>query len=304
MQQKINIRLVVSIVFIAIAFSSLAVYLSLHLINIKKTNVPATPQNYQSAIEDDHAQVQRNNQSNVNNIGEQTRPKINCASKIKQEVDWIEPTAYKKISVANGIINFSFQIPIDWLSETRHSGEKELSIEEMKDFLGTDYNKNINKVDNIPDYADLSPYMLEQMPANEIEIRYERKDRPFPNASVSAGDQINYIDAYGPQIDFYIHEDVDKLPNFQNGIYKLNREGDQWKRSTEMVSGLITDVVTFSMDRDECGNEVSTKGRSGGKTYFIRLENKKDMLVIQKQSRGSSQYEKDFVDLIKTLKIK
>ena len=44
---------------------------------------------------------------------------------------------YKKVTINNGEITFSFEVPDTWLVETRNSGEVEMNEEELREFLAT-----------------------------------------------------------------------------------------------------------------------------------------------------------------------
>lgn len=211
---------------------------------------------------------------------------------------------YKKIKVSDSYMKFSFQVPETWLSETRHSGDRNLSVDEMRDFLATNYDGSIKTNPKLTsDYADLPWSLLKDMPNEEVVKNYAKNGNSFPNASVSAGKQIWYTDSNGKQIDFYILHDFDRLYTQWNETYKLSNDSVDYKRSTESVNGIVAEVITFAMDKDDCGNEIATKGGSGGKIYFIRFNDKKDMLIIRKQFKGDSQFEDNFTKLLKTLKI-
>jgi len=198
----------------------------------------------------------------------------------------------KSLKVSDGTTSFSFEVPEKWLTETRHSGEKQLTVEEMRQFLADNCDRNIYSICSV--LSNL--VMVKKMSPDEVKKRYFRTDLPYPSASVSAGDHITYSDMYGLQIDFNIEKNFDYY-TYSNGIKKNKKLN--W--SIEKVGGLNADVITAPMDRDENGNEISTKMGSGGKMYYIRINNGKDMLVINKEAKRDNQFETDFRNIIQTL---
>lgn len=46
---------------------------------------------------------------------------------------------YRILRVSDGEIAFSFEVPEKWLAETRHAGNRQLTVEEMRDFLATNH---------------------------------------------------------------------------------------------------------------------------------------------------------------------
>jgi hypothetical protein len=238
---------------------------------------------------------------------------------------------YKKVRVSDGSTAFSFEVPEKWLVETRYSGERKLSTEEMREFLATNYDGDIRAKEicgkigvydaatkmtreeqycSVPrsDYAGLSWKELQKLDQEEIERLYQKNPwNPFPNASVAAGDHIWYGDTSWKQIDFYLLKNFGSQKTYFNKVMvskdgsggsSWSMEGDQWKMET--VAGLDAETVTFGLDTDDKGNEMVTKEGPGGKIYYVKL-NDKDMLVIHKQAKGDTQFESDFAHLIQTL---
>ncbi len=216
----------------------------------------------------------------------------------------VDPSKYKSVRVSDGKTKLTFSVPKVWLTETRHSGERKPTLAEMKDFLATNYDGDIRKNPELAsDYADLPwEYLEKKMTAEDIEKAYLQTDNPwnlFPNATVSGSDHIWYTDTSWKQIDFYILRDFSTLETYTNAVYKSN---DILVWGKQMVSGLEAEVVTFATEKDEYGNEGISKGGTGGKAYFISL-NETDKLVVIKQAKGDEAFERDFRYLIQTLKV-
>jgi hypothetical protein len=245
----------------------------------------------------------------------QPQSKTQSAESVEQPIENIK-AGYKKVTVSDGAVSFSFAVPEKWLTETRHSGEKQLSIEEMRDFLATSYDGNIKTNNKLTSsYADFPWDMLKKMSSEEIKRYYFRtdSDMPFPNASVSAGEYIQYTDTSWQQIDFYLKSEsasseIAKIKQRQNEYCKeygndiAGCGNDAPKLSKTVVDGKDVTVLTYSTDKDEKGNELISKGGTGGKNLYIDLPNSNKTLAISKQAKGDAQFEKDFEYLIQTLK--
>lgn len=198
---------------------------------------------------------------------------------------------YKLIEIKNPSVQFSFNVPEKWLTETRRSGEKQLTSSEMRDFLTK--------------YIDMPSSEINKLNDREIGDLYIKTDNKVV-VSVSNGSYISYTDTSWQQIDFYVLKDFNGLKTYFNDV-KNSRDSVAVKEnvwSAEKVDDFEAEVVTFPTDIDENGNEAITKGGTGGKIYFIKFNNGKDMFIVNKQSKGDEQFEKDFEYLIQTLKIK
>lgn len=233
---------------------------------------------------------------------------------------------YKKMHVNTGSVAFSFDVPEKWLTETRHSGERELSVDEMRDFLATNYDGDIKTDPKLTsDYVDLQWKDIQKMTDDQIQDAYNRKGMqyplPFPDASISASDQIQYTDISWKQVDFYV---TDESAESVAGKEKKRSEDyfKEWcvdkygavKRSqptcsdeslgawtNEAVGGNDATVVAYPTDKDAKGNEVVDKGGAGNKNYYVGLGD--DLtLVIKKQAKGDERFESDFSHLIETLR--
>lgn len=234
---------------------------------------------------------------------EKTEPEPRKYTEVTDEPVKVDPSKYKSIRASDGKTTFTFSVPKGWLTETRHSGERRLTLAEMKAFLATNYDGDIRTNPKLTsDYADLPWEYLEKMTAKEIENAYfEVGDlwTPFPNATVSASDRIWYTDTSWKQIDFHILRDFSTLETHMNATYD-STDIPVWGR--QMISGFKAEVVTFATEHDENGKEVISKGGTGGKMYFIPI-NETDKLVIVKQVKGDENFERDFRYLIQTLKV-
>jgi len=231
---------------------------------------------------------------------------------VNQQIAQTPQAGYKLVRVSDGTTSFSFQIPEKWLTETRHSGEKQLTTEEMRDFLATNYDGDIKINPKLnSDYADMPWKLLKEMSPKEVARYYFKSDEPsfpFPNASVAAGDHIWYTDTSWQQIDFYI-----KNESVENVITKVKKEQENYcKQDANMagcgeiwsqiiIDGKDADTVKYPTDRDEKGHEFISKGGTGGSNYYIKISDNKT-LVIDKQAKGDAKFETDFNNLIQTFK--
>lgn len=104
-----------------------------------------------------------------------------------------------------------------------------------------------------------------------------------PTASI-APDKVAFGDSNAGQIDFYYAEN--------NLVEELiaAEETDETERIEEIVGGESVQVLVSPVSESGDAN----KEASGGKTYFIPLEQRVKTLIIRKQSKGDSDYEDDF----------
>ncbi len=248
-------------------------------------------------------------------------------------------SGYKNVRVSDGIVNFSFEVPEKWLTETRHSGEKQLTIDEMREFLATNFDGDIKGGEVCQDweeedadtgkitirkhcgllssdYTDLAWNDIKAMSDKEVKDNFFRKEDDkdvFPNASVTANDFIWYTDISWAQIDFQIVDESaewvvakvrkdDKKWCDENGADMAGCGDNMSKWAKAIIDGQNVDFETYATDKDENGNESITKGGSGGKMYYISIPNSTKSLKIWKQAKGEPQFEKDFEHLIQTFK--
>jgi hypothetical protein len=228
----------------------------------------------------------------------------------------VAKAGYKIVEVKNPEVSFSFEVPEKWMTETRNSGEKQLSVEEKKAFLGTTYS---DSGESYPAYYDFGVIEnIEKMSEKEINDIFNEKmygDQRFSTASVSSTNYIWYSDWNAFQVDFSVRKGaafdiVNEIKKESAEICKENGEdfvgcgnnASKWSKSK--IDDENVDIETYALDSDEKGNEISTKGGTGGKAYYIEIPNLNKTLVISKQAKGDAQFEKDFDNLIQTLKIK
>jgi len=165
---------------------------------------------------------------------------------------------YKNVRVSDSQIAFNFQVPINWLAETRHDRKTDKSIDLW---------------------------------------------RPFPNASVSGGENILYTDIGWKQTDFYFIDDFPSQDSYfnklKNNTYNLANNG-QWSKET--VGGLSAEVFTFPVAKDANGGEIIDESYNGGKVYYINLPNTTKTLIIHKQAKGDNKFENYSKHLFGSLK--
>lgn len=182
---------------------------------------------------------------------------------------------YKKVSVSDGDITFSFEVPDEWLTETRNSGEVEMNEEELREYLATNYDGDIKKDPSLSgDYWDFTWEMLKDMSYGDMKEYYEQKrdtfSPGFPNASVSASDNIWYTDLNGKQIDFYIISDEisKKYYEFLGKNYAPRPESTEKQISISGYHGMIIE-----------DNNTEGKGAGGSFAYIYAPEFKKYVII-------------------------
>lgn len=206
---------------------------------------------------------------------------------------------YKKVSVSNNMATFSFEVPDDWLTETRSSGEVEMNEEELRDFFATSYSGDIKTGSALAgDYWDFTWDMLKNMPYDEMKrYYYGRRDGfGYPNATVSSDDKIWYTDMGWDQVHFYI---LDKKKN-ANFLSKVT--------CIEDVSQAVEEYKNFNaifqkeVRRDEQGAPIIDKGDSWGFRMYIEQGNQ--VIYIEKEAYMEGEFEDGFWHMLQTLQIK
>jgi len=211
---------------------------------------------------------------------------------------------YKLIDIKNPRIKFSFEVPNDWNVENRNSGEKQMTLDEKRDFLADVLNGD-------SEYADYTRADFNKMSAKEIEKFFGWE----PVASVTELDSnISYSD-WSHQIDFYILSNTEAnrvVKEAQNsedyeGIY-YNKSGKPNKLGKPVVKKLKINnydaiSVMYPIDIDENGKELSSKAGTGGQDIYIYIEKVGKVLNIYKQTKGNDQFEGAFEHLLQTFKI-
>ena len=230
-------------------------------------------------------------------------PQVQPVSQVQptQPTERVAKPGYKIVKVNNPAVPFSFEVPEKWLTETRNSGEKQLSVEEMRAFLGTTYFDAETKKSYDAYYkggdGDAKTMNAEKVRKVFAEGGLGAGGEGFPTASVSSSDYIWYPDMNGYQVDFYI-----KNGSASDVVAKVKRnQGANAKWQHMSIDGKETEVAIY----EPIGSENSVVNP---KDYYINIPNAGKTLVISKQAYGGggqaqTQREKDFDDLIQTLKI-
>lgn len=227
---------------------------------------------------------------------------------------------YKKVTINNGEITFSFEVPDTWLVETRNSGEVEMNEEELREFLGTKWNGDIKAGEqcwqaNVYDvqvgdfvmkeqcgypfgnYWDFTWNILKEMSYDEMK-EYFNKIRDefspgFPNASISSGNVISYLDGNGYQIDIYVlHESKDA--QYLSGVnYCYDTSCLQQKYETYRTNTME------KVDRDEEGSPVIDKDRPWGFGGYLKIDDR--VVRIWKEAYVEGDFEDNFQHILNTL---
>ncbi|QQS20953.1 MAG: hypothetical protein IPL87_00125 [Candidatus Moraniibacteriota bacterium] len=117
---------------------------------------------------------------------------------------------YKKVTIHDGQITFSFEVPDTYFVETRNSGEREMTEEELREFFATNYFGNIKENPELSgQYLDFNWEMLKNMKYEEMKKVFDEYINPgnfpgFPKASLSSLGGISYPTASSTQIDLFI----------------------------------------------------------------------------------------------------
>ncbi len=230
--------------------------------------------------------------------------KINVPVKEKEENQVEQSDEYKNVNVNSGRIIFSFEIPQNWIVETRNSRNKEMPEEEMRDFLATSYEKNPRDLPDeiVSDYANLTWGEIGKMGLQEMKNLMSNREKNlgflYPNASVSSGKIIGYLGPNRYQVDFYVLSE-------KRAIELKNDLGSQLgiEKKNIIIAGEEAEIYEYSTDKDENGNPVFSPGASGGTDYFINTRNSGNYLLIKKQALGEKEYEQSFQHILESLSI-
>ena len=173
---------------------------------------------------------------------------------------------------------------------------------EILEFLAT----NINSAGK--NYSDMTDEELAKLGPDDL----KREIADFPNATVARvadSGGINYSDWNADQVDFNFMSTA-AADNEKAGIEQDAKEflahnpyqhSFKWIWSMENVGGREAETVTFPLGLDSAGYKNATVELTGGKIYFITLENNKKTLVIKKQGRGDKQFENNFSHLVESI---
>ncbi len=187
---------------------------------------------------------------------------------------------YKKVTISDGQVVFSFDVPNGWLVETRNSGEVQMNESELRDFFATKYDGDIKTNSALSgDYWDFTWDMLKDMPYDKMSsylVKARNEVTPgFPNASVSASGHIVYYDV-NTQTDFYLlSEATDK--QYYDGK-PLGIENAKW-------SDVKNDYPNGSF-----------------KSVYIPIRNSQKMLFIRVRIETSESLKQEIDRMLNTLK--
>lgn len=225
---------------------------------------------------------------------------------------------YKKVTVGNSAVTFSFEVPDRWLTETRNSGEVEMNAEEMREFLGTNYdgdiraekvctdervpdsrgNVTIEKICGKPssDYADLDWDTLKNMSPEDMRKRFGMRgdfSLGFPNATVTPDSEIVYADIGWDQVHFYI------LDEEINASYLSDVSFSKTIAETREKYRISEDKFLKEVERDKEGRPMADKGNLGGFVDFIKHKNY--VVRIWKEAYVEGEFETGFTHILETL---
>lgn len=211
----------------------------------------------------------------------------------------LDTNVNQSVRVSDGMTSFTFEVPEDWIVETRNDGEKQMSEAELREFLATSYRSDAKQFPDkqVSDYAHLTWTQLQKMTLTDM--RKFMADRmksvgPYPNASVGDPElPFGYVGPT-PQIDFYITSSEEAKKELS-----LEKTGSV---TDEKIGGIPAKVVQYPVEHDENGNPQPVLGAGGGKKYVLFLSTSEKALVIDKKALGKDDFEKDFDHLIQSLK--
>ncbi|MFZ1736221.1 MAG: hypothetical protein WAU31_04775 [Candidatus Moraniibacteriota bacterium] len=234
---------------------------------------------------------------------------------------------YKKVTVSNGELTFSFEVPDKWLVETRNSGEVTMNEGELREFLGTNYDGDIRSEEvctnedvydangkmtiekfcgkPYSDYSGMDWNTLKSISYKDMQKRYldaKSEFSPgFPNATVTPDNKIWYTDTGWDQVHFYI---LDKVLDSQYKYkYKYIRGITSFCYDTECLQKDYLEYrenIEKRAKRDENRNVIIDKGEMHGFAETIDLGNNK-VLRIWKEAYAEGEFEDGFKRLIDTL---
>lgn len=242
---------------------------------------------------------------------------------------------YKKVTVSDGDVTFSFEVPDQWLTETRNSGEVEMNEEELREYLATNYDGDIKAAqvcnDQVFEYegktttenicykphSDYSGYdweTLRDMSYAEMKAVMASKKSEYtpgvPNATVSLSHKIWYTDIGWDQVNFYLVDKDEALRGIavskKSQQEHLEIQDSRWRDKYEVKweSRKIDErdtMVSLSPKEyfPDTGEYHVTKGGTGGSNYYVDLGD--SMLIIWKEAYVEGKFEEGFQRILDTL---
>jgi hypothetical protein len=194
--------------------------------------------------------------------------------------------SYKTVRISDGQIDFTFEVPSTWLTETRNMGEKPMNESEMREFFKTNRDGSKNS-----DYTNQhSLEQLDTLSFRQLEDELVASNRgdflpDYPNASIASNNWIYYGDANGYQTDFYILSP-------QNAEKSWNFYAKDKSAKDITIAGRLSKIITIESDGGP---------GSGSRQILIPLTDSK-ILFINKQYYPENEVQSDFDHLLNTLK--
>lgn len=207
---------------------------------------------------------------------------------------------YKKLTISDGEVAFSFEVPDTWVTELRNSGEVAMNETEMRDFWATNYFVDLKTTGSdgpAGDYWDFVWSDLEKKSFDGLRDLFDQMSengtRPgVPNASVAEGNLIRYTDMNHGQIDFSIAKNTELPKRYQWAYQAL--------QSKDAVDGMTNSIpykkIVSAVDENDYDPSA------GGAYVSIALSPEKT-LIISKQRSLAPDGDKAFEHLIDTLQI-
>jgi hypothetical protein len=207
---------------------------------------------------------------------------------------------YKKLTISDGEVVFSFEVPETWFTELRNSGEVVMNETEMRDFWATNYFVDLKTTGSdgpAGDYWDFIWSDLEKKSFDELGDLFDQMSengtRPgVPNASVAEGNLIRYTDMNHGQIDFSIAKNTELQTRYQWAYQAL--------QSKDAVNGMTNNIPYKKITSVVDDNDYDP---SAGGAYVSVPLNSEKTLIINKQRSLNSDGDKAFEHLIDTLQI-
>lgn len=204
-------------------------------------------------------------------------------------------TGFKLIEVNNPSLKFSFEVPEGWASEIRNAGI--MNEEDFKIFASNER------------YLDLTSEIVAKSTPEELE-KYKLQLANLPNASVSSN-MIQYSDWNAAQVDFSVilKKDTANLLESQktfkeDTLKTLGSDSSLKDKIKQAIPVVINDEVIAGFNAKVLSGGMNSDGYiSSGSYYVLDIPNSEYSLTISKQALGNEQFEQDFSNIIRTLKI-
>lgn len=196
--------------------------------------------------------------------------------------------AYKKVTVSDGESTFSFEVPKEWYTETRNSGEIKMTDEEIKQYFKTKYGRG-----KTSDYFDVPEDDVEVMSTlvlnGVLNDRRVFRSKGFPMTSVSSTFISYYPQLFNSeQLDFYIFPKDVALQYWKLSENEIRKEQGFVDYSRKTISGYRGGVITY-----EYNPERDRNSQYLAKIIFVEIKDKNKYLVIEKNGFSEQNKEKN-----------